>query len=191
MLELLLQVRPELNRFVAAKLADSPRIRSQEEDVLQETYIKACKEFCQLRIDNFHGLTAWIKAIALNHIRDIARKANAQKRGGDRKRIELDREAYNSRTIDLIQEISDSGIGTPSAHMARREAIDAMRIALGQLPDDQRLAMQYHYFQKLTLNETALRMERTSDSVRGLIQRAKKALREALISSSLWWSRKS
>ena len=190
LLALFMQVESELHRFVAAKLAQTSRIGLQEDDILQETYIKACKEIGGLRINNIIGLTAWIKAIALNQIRDVARRQATSKRGGDRAKIEIDRERFGDQAFGLAIELTDPGIGTPSTYVARREAIDAIRIALSQLPEDQHQAMQLYYFQLLTLNETALRMNRTSDSVRGLIQRAKKSLRDAMITSSMWLSRK-
>ena len=181
-------MKPELRRFVIARLSQSKRIQLQEDDVLQESFIKACKEISSLKINNMKGLMAWIKAIALNQIRDAARRQSTKKRGGDRAKIELDRDDFNDRTIGLAIELSDPGILTPSTNVQRREAIDAMQFAISQLPKDQQQAMQLHYFQLYTLNETALRMQRTSDSVRGLIQRAKKALRVAMIASSLWLS---
>lgn len=188
LLELLQEMKPELRRFVIARLSQSKRIQLQEDDVLQESFIKVCKEISSLKINNMKGLMAWIKAIALNQIRDAARRQSTKKRGGDRAKIELDRDDFNDRTIGLAIELSDPGILTPSTNVQRREAIDAMQFAISQLPKDQQQAMQLHYFQLYTLNETALRMQRTSDSVRGLIQRAKKALRVAMIASSLWLS---
>ena len=171
-------MKTELNRFVAAKLAASPRIQSQEDDILQETYIRACKEIGSLRINNTNGLMAWLKAIALNQIRDASRQQSAAKRGGDRVKMQLDREVYADRALGLAMEFSDSSIGSPSKYVARGEAIDAIKIALGQLPEAQRTAIQLHFFQQYSVNEIGLRMGRSSDSIRGLIQRAKKKLTE-------------
>lgn len=187
---LLLDMQSELNRFVSAKLADSNRLGMQQDDVLQETYIKASKQIGGLRVKNINGLMSWIKAIAMNQIRDAARRSATTKRGGDRGIVELDRSHYGDRAYGLAIELSDPGSATPSTCAARRESIDAIRIAISQLPDDQRVAIQLRYFQLCSLTDTALRMNRSSDSVRGLLQRAKKSLRDAMATSSLWLSRK-
>ena len=188
-LESLLEYRLELHRFVANKISDSPNIKVQEDDILQETYIRACREVGSLRVDNKQGLMAWLKAIALNQIRDAARRQSAAKRGGDVVKVEIDQQTYSDRAFGLAIELSDPGGQSPSSYVARRESIDAIRIALSQLPEDQRTAIQLRFFQLCSLDETAERMSRTSDSVRGLLQRAKKSLREAMITSSLWLSK--
>lgn len=190
LLEVLLDLKGELRRFVSTKLSSSSRIQLQTDDILQETYIKVCQEIGRLKVDKIGDLLAWIKAIALNLIRDAARRQAAAKRGGDLVKLELEQARMRDAAFGLAVELSDPGIGTPSTMAAKGEAIDAIRIAVSQLPEDQRFAMQLYCFQNLTLEETAKKMERTTDSVRGLIQRAKKTLRAAMMTSSLWLSRK-
>lgn len=190
LLEVLLDLKDELRHFVSSKLSKSSRLQLQSEDILQETYIKVCQEIGGLKVDDIGDLLAWIKAVALNLIRDAARRQSAAKRGGDFVKLELEQVRLRDAVWGLAVELSDPGIGTPSTVAAKGEAIDAIRIAVSQLPEDQRIAMQLHSFQNLTLEETAQQMQRTSDSVRGLIQRAKKTLRNAMMTSSLWLSRK-
>ena len=188
LLEVLLEVNPKLSQFVRFKLAATPSLSRYEDDILQETYIQAFNQIGSLRISSNGGLIAWLKAVAMNQIREITRRMATAKRGGDRVRVGL--ETHSERALGLIQELSDPGVGTPSQFVARNEAVTAMRIAMSQLPPDQRLAVSLHCLQGRSLEETAEQMQRTSGSIRGLIQRAKQSLRNSMLTSSLWLSKK-
>ncbi|MEM9412662.1 MAG: sigma-70 family RNA polymerase sigma factor, partial [Planctomycetota bacterium] len=187
LLELVLLHQPVLHQFINKQLGTHLSNLVTEEDILQETFVQALKS-----IENFEGVktvafTAWLKAIATNRIRDIARKASAAKRGGGMKQVVKDRAAYETRAFDLIEQLSGDGF-TPSVFAARREALSAMQAALIVLPEDQRLAIQYHCLEKLSLEETAAKMGRSSDSVRGLLQRGKQALKRSMQNSSRWFT---
>lgn len=190
LLVLLHEMSPDLVRFVKSKLATIPALNGYEDDVLQETYIRACKDISSLRITTRSGMLAWLRAVALNQIRDVSRRKLAKKRGGDRVRVDLDDPGYSDRALGLIVELSDPGMGTPSQFVARNEAVDAIRIALSQLPADQSRAIRLHCLQGMSLEEISQEMERSGESVRGLIRRGKEALRNAMMTSSLWLSRK-
>ncbi len=58
------------------------------------------------------------------------------------------------------------------------------------LPDDQREAIRLRYLSGRSLEETAAAMQRSPGAVRGLVQRAKQALRGAMVRSTLWLSKK-
>ena len=63
-----------------------------------------------------------------------------------------------------------------------------MQVAIASLADEQREAIRLHYFERLTLEETATAMRRSTGSVRGLLQRAKQQLRQQMDRSSKWLS---
>ena len=79
---------------------------------------------------------------------------------------------------------------TPSKSLARREAIQAIQIALAGLNEEYRRAVQLRYFEGRSLEETANLMGRTTGAVRGLLDRAKKKMREAMGRASLYLSKK-
>ncbi|MEM9409891.1 MAG: sigma-70 family RNA polymerase sigma factor [Planctomycetota bacterium] len=190
LLRLLLDVQHELGQFVVKKIRGNRALRISTEDILQEVYIRVFREVKKLRAENRTGFLAWLKTIAANQIIDSARHQAAAKRGGDRAQVINDENVFSDRALDLISQFPDVHGNSPSQFAACREAVDAMSIALAKLPKDQREAVRLHFFEKLSLKDTAERMDRTWDSVRGLIQRAKLSLRDSMQSSTLWLSKK-
>lgn len=186
LLELVLQYQSVLTAFVDKQLGQHLSNVLSEEDILQETFVHALRSITKFEGDNQIGFVAWLKAIATNRIRDAARKASTAKRGGGMNQV-VNREQAESKAFDLIHELSGDGY-TPSFFAARQEAISAINAAIIVLPDDQREAIIMHCYEKLTLEETAQRMNRSRDSVRGLIQRGKQALRISMDASSKWFS---
>ena len=190
LLELMLDCQGELGRFVDGQIGTSARVHFNSDDILQETFVSAFRSVSSLRATDRIGFFAWLKQIATNRIRDAARKEATAKRGGNVKRIDPAHEDFGRSALDLVSEIADPAAATASTFAARREAIDAMHVALALLPDDQREAIRLHCFERLSLKLTAAQMERSYDSICGLVQRAKQSLRESLHTSSKWLSKK-
>ena len=188
LLELVLQYQGVLAPFVASQMGQHLANLMSEDDILQETFVHALKCIQDFKGNNQVGFVAWLKAISVNRVRDAARKASSAKRGGGMHQVANFKQQAESRAFDLIQELSGDSY-TPSFFAARREAVNAVNAALVVLPEDQRQAIQLHCFDKLTLDETAEKMNRSRDSVRGLIQRGKQALRMSMEASSKWFSR--
>ena len=189
MLELLLDCQPDLTEFVRSQLSSTLRQTVSEDDILQETFVSAFGAVDTVRATDRIGFLAWLKTIATNRIRDLGRRQASAKRGGDRVRVENVKSPNTSQAAELVAEIS-AGAGTPSQFAAKQEAISAIQVALGALSEEQREAVRLHHFEKLTLEETAEQMGRSRDSVRGLIQRAKQALRASMDHSTMWLSKK-
>ena len=189
LLELLLDCQREVGQFVANQLGSAPNVRNSEDDILQEAYIDAFTGISRLEARTWDGFVGWVKKIALNRIRDNARRHKAKKRGGDFQRIEKASSPFQSHAVELVTELA-ADENSPSQFAARKEAVDAIQIAIAELPEDQRTAILLVSFQKQTLAEAAEQMKKTPDAVRGLLQRAKKAIKMSLHKSTLWLSRK-
>ena len=69
---------------------------------------------------------------------------------------------------------------TASQSVARRELVHAVRAAVAGLPEEYREAIELRYFDGYSLDETAVLMGRTAGAVRGLVDRAKKQIRDSL-----------
>jgi RNA polymerase sigma-70 factor (ECF subfamily) len=65
----------------------------------------------------------------------------------------------------------------------------ALQIGLATLPPDQRQAIRLHFLEQLSVPETSAAMSRSTDAVRGLLERGKKRLRAFLGRSSIWFSK--
>ena len=159
------------------------------DDIVQQTFTQVFQ--CIDRYQQREGITffAWLTTIAENQMRDAIRAQRRKKRGGDRRRLH----GKAGSDCDFAAELIDGVIRnehTPSKSLARREAIQAVHIALAGLNDEYRQAIQLRYFDGRSLEETATLMGRTTGAVRGLLDRAKKKLREALDRASLYLSKK-
>ena len=189
LLELVLCYQASLGQFVAKQMGNHLASTINEDDILQESFVHALNSIEKFQGDKQVAFVAWLKAIAMNRVRDAARKSAAAKRGGEMNQVFGQTGDAESRAFELMNELSGDGY-TPSFFAARREAVSAINAALIVLPNDQREAIRLHCIEKLTIDETAEKMNRSRDSVRGLVQRGKESLRINMEGSSKWFSRR-
>jgi len=152
---LLLVANQELPGDVGQKVAPS--------DVVQETFLEA-----QRSLDAFQGRTeeelrAWLRRILINNITDATRKyRHTAKR-------QIDREISLDGQLDEASRIKVSAPDrTPSSYVEAAEDVDRITIALKELSDVQRKAIELRSLQGLTFVETARQMNRSTDDVRKL-----------------------
>jgi RNA polymerase sigma-70 factor (ECF subfamily) len=187
--QLLLEHYTRLSRRVAQELAGPLGRLVSVDDILQETFIQAIRDIKKCNSRSPESFAAWLSTIADNRLRDTRKELRRKRRGGGRRRVGGPPASQASTIADLVELIADPG-DTPSRPIARQEAIQAIQVGLAGLPADQREAIRLRYLGGRSIGETAAAMGRTAAAVRGLVHRAKKALREALGHSSLWFSRK-
>lgn len=143
-------------------------------DIVQETMIKAFKGIGGIEGANTQDVAAYLAGILRNHIIDECRKHFADKRDADLERsIDETINDSSSRLGNLIP----ADQSTHSGHLRRTERLLALSDALCGLPDDQRRAIELHHLEGMSLEETATKMQRTVDSVAGLLRRGLIALR--------------
>jgi RNA polymerase sigma-70 factor (ECF subfamily) len=149
------------------------------EDIVQSTFTNVFQSIRAYEVRDDASFLSWLVAIAENQLRDAVRAKKCKKRGGDRVRVQNVTAEERSREIQLL----DVLIGpdhTPSRSAARREGMQAIRAALIGLPEEYRRAIELRYFDGYSVEETAILMGRTTGAVRGLVDRARRQLREAL-----------
>jgi RNA polymerase sigma-70 factor (ECF subfamily) len=132
---------------------------------------------------------SWLLAIAENQLRDVIRAHMRKKRGGDRDRVADAPTEEQSHEVQLL-DILVGPDHTPSRSAARREGMQAIRTAIAELPEEYRRAIELRYFEGYSLEETAILMDRTTGAVRGLIDRARRQIRESLGRASHYLSEK-
>jgi RNA polymerase sigma-70 factor (ECF subfamily) len=186
--ELFLDHYTSLKRHVTQKLPQSAQRILSAEDVVQETLLQAYRDIGLFDAGRPFG--PWLKGIADNRLRDAVRRLERKKRGGDRRRAQVGPETQSSSIVELVDVLSARG-HTPGRSVARREAVEAVRIGIAGLPPDQREAIRLRFLEGKNLEETALAMNRTPASVRSLVHRAKEKLRDFMGRASLWLSKKS
>ncbi|OHB76630.1 MAG: hypothetical protein A2W31_10525 [Planctomycetes bacterium RBG_16_64_10] len=187
--ELLITHSAELAHHITGNLPPALRGQVSVDDILQQVFVDV---FCGIKgfASRSEGsFVTWLRRIADSHLRDALKKVTREQRAGPHCQPSGKPNGRSSSVADLVDLLSASG-ASPSGSAARHEAVQAVHVGIAGLPEDQRAAVRLHVLQGMSLGETAARMDRTTDAVRGLVYRAKRRLRGMLRQSSLWLSKK-
>jgi RNA polymerase sigma-70 factor (ECF subfamily) len=182
--QLLMMHAEALTRRLTARMPRSLARVASVDDVLQQTFADAFRDVGNFEFRGPGSFFGWLDTIAQRRLQNMIKSDRRQKRGGDRGRFDPPPSATTSVRDLLVQVAGDEQ--TASMNVARDEAFAALNVAMAQLSDDYRQVLRLRYFEGLSLEETAARMDRTTASVRALIHRAKEQLRESLGSLSGW-----
>lgn len=155
------------------------------EDILQEAYAAAFQDVCRFEVRSGHSFTGWLKKIASNRLHDVRRQLEAKKRPSPRKVAQPNSEL----AIVLVEELTGS-TDTPSSAGAAHERWQALNVGIAGLPEDQQEAIRLYSLEERSLEDVAVALGRSPGAVRGLVHRAKQALREHMGQSSLWYSKR-
>jgi RNA polymerase sigma-70 factor, ECF subfamily len=163
-----------------ARLQIGRRLRGKvdPEDLVQETFLKAHRDF-----PLFHGATepqlaGWLRQIlAASLAMSVRRYLGTQRRD-----VRLERELADA--VDQSSRMLDRGLvapqSTPSQRAIRREQAVLLADELEKLPADYREVIVLRHLEELSFSEVARRMDRTVDSVQKLWVRALARLRQTL-----------
>ncbi len=159
-----------------ARLQLDPRLQSQLDpsDVVQQTLVKAHLARDQFRGTSDGELAAWLRRILANTLADEVR----------RHRIELAHVHSLEQALDQSSARLEAWLArdqeSPSEQAMRHEQVLSLAEALGRLAEDQRLVVELHHLQGLSLEEVSRRLGRTEAAVAGLLRRGRRNLREFL-----------
>ncbi len=183
---LLLNHFDELEKRIASKLPPRLAATHAAEDILQVTFFQAFRDIGRYRARAGASFGDWLARIADNRLLDAIKQHDCAKRGGDRQRVgEI--AVGDSRSASLLDWIAADQT-SPSSVIARSEALHALHVALASIPEDQREAIRLRHLEGKSLEEAAEAMGRSRDAVRGLVQRGKLSLEEAMSRASRWLS---
>jgi len=185
---LLLANYDALARRLAAKLPSRLQATQAVEDILQLTFFQAFRDIARFEPRGGAGFGDWLARIADNRLLDAIKQHDRVKRGGERQKLE-DAAAAESSVMSLLDWIAANDT-SPASVVARGEAIAALHVALASLPHDQHEAIRLRLLEGKSLDEAARAMGRSSDAVRGLVQRGKQQLQTAMGRASRWLSTK-
>jgi RNA polymerase sigma-70 factor (ECF subfamily) len=159
-----------------ARLQLDPRLQGllDPSDLAQETLLKAHQNFATFRGTTEAELHGWLRAILAQQLAQAARK-----HGKSRQALKSLEGALEQSSARLEHLLASAQPG-PSEQALHAEQLVALADALGQLPDDQRTAVELRYLWGLSVAETASRMNRSVVSVTGLLYRGNRALRDNL-----------
>ena len=175
--QLMLDNYASLASRVATRLPASLRARISVDDVVQQTYMRVFQTIARFEPRGEASFFSWLCTIANNRIQDELRAHHRKKNEG----------GFDRLAADLVVEVEDDK-HTASQSIARREAVSAIRIAMAGLPEHYRQAVQLRFFEGYTVEQIADEMQRSPGAVRGLLDRAKRELRDGLGRASLYLS---
>jgi RNA polymerase sigma-70 factor (ECF subfamily) len=134
--------------------------RTEAEDVVQDTFVKAWKS--RWRVRHPEKFPAWLATIARHRARDLTR---------------------NRRAVPLADELDE----TPDPDFAGREdqsraadVSDQIHAALAALPETHRVALTLRYLEELDYATIERTLGLTNGALRGILGRALQSMRKRL-----------
>jgi len=161
--------RVELGRRLLSKLGAS--------DVVQNSLLQAHRNLANFRGESEAQFGAWMQKILSNELAMVVRFCQQGKRDV---RLEQSLDASLAQSSLRLGEILAGSEPTPSRELLVRERLTRLVKALEQLPEEQREAVELRHLEQLTIKQTSERMNRSEQSVAGLLRRGLAQLRTLL-----------
>jgi len=139
------------------------------DDILQETFLKAFRDFDQFSYRTPGSFMSWLARIADHVLADLARSQGRQKRQA----AEMLR--FRSESNPAGPEPVDSK--TPSRVLAEAEGVRGLLDKLNSLPEDYRQAILLMKVEGLSTSEAAERLGKSNEATALLLHRALKRFR--------------
>jgi RNA polymerase sigma-70 factor (ECF subfamily) len=162
-----------------ADLQFPPQLRRKVDpsDLVQETFVRACKNESQFRGNTDAEKIAWLRTILTSVLLDEAKKYATAKRD-----LDLERSLLSSidGSAAQLETLLASQIASPSEHADYQEQLLRLADALERLTTDERQAVHMHHLQGRSLTETAEAMGRTKPAVASLLYRCMNKLRRSM-----------
>ncbi len=163
-----------------ARLQIGRRLQSKVDasDLVQETFLKAHRDFPQFRGTSEAEWVSWLRQILAGNLAHLVRRySGTQRRDLRLERQLVDELNQSSRVLDHALVAPQS---SPSQRAARREQAVLLATALARLPEDYRDVIILSHLEGLSFPEVARRLGRTVDSVKNVWARALAQLRHLL-----------
>jgi RNA polymerase sigma-70 factor (ECF subfamily) len=167
---LALLARLEIGRQLQSKVDDS--------DVVQETFLKAHRDFVDFRGNTEGEFVQWLRQILACILANLIRHYV----GTQRRNVRFERRL--SQELDRSSEALDAGLiahhSSPSQRAVRREQGVLLADAIMRLPEDYRDVIIARHVEEIPFAEIARRMRRSEGSVKKLWARGVAQLRRFL-----------
>lgn len=142
------------------------------EDLTLETFGKAFKY-----LDKYspqYAFSTWLFRIAVNNSIDFIRHKNNIPQC-------VDSEFTDYEPEQLIEHTQSEVTPTPEDHVMDKQRIEMLRLAVRQLPDKYRKVVELRYFEDLSYEEIADRLNITLSNVKIQLLRAKNMLSQLMV----------
>lgn len=169
--------RNYLNVLARSTLGRARRGRFEPSDLVQETFLKAHREFARFLGKEEPELVAWLRQILIRTLADQAKRHEAQVR--DVRREESLEQMLERSSLDLQKVLADT-VSSPSVRAAHREQAVLIADALARLPEDYREVFVLRQLEHVSVEEIAIRLGRSANAVRKLWTRSLLAIRKEI-----------
>lgn len=162
-----------------ARMQLPPRLAPKVDtsDVVQQTLIQAYQGLAGFRGETEREMAGWLRQILAHHLAHLVRDFGRQKRDAGR---ELPLAQVLDESSARLEAWLTADQSSPSERAQRNDLLLRMADALQALPDEQREAVELHYYHGWTLAQIAEHLQRTPPSVAGLVHRGVLRLRDKL-----------
>jgi RNA polymerase sigma-70 factor (ECF subfamily) len=175
---LLQQYRNYLMVLASTQIENRLQPRVSPSDVVQETMLRAHKNFAQFRGTTEGELLAWLRQILVNNLAKFVELHVLAARRDVRREVSIDRigAALEQSTIQLAAMLPAEA-KSPSMAVEEREEAVLLADRLAQLPASYRQVLVLRNLQSLPFEEVAKQMDRSVGATRMLWLRAIEKLR--------------
>ncbi len=152
--------RERLLATIRSHLSAAIRQRTDPEDVLQDTFVRALHSVERFEWQGENSFRRWLESIATHVVRDVVRR---QRR---RTVLQFDRDLEGVNT-------------SPSRAMRRNERFERLRASMKTLSPDYQTVLKLSRMEGLPIREIARRMARSESAVKNLLLRATRQLKQS------------
>jgi RNA polymerase sigma-70 factor (ECF subfamily) len=153
------------------------RVRVDPSDLVQETFLKAAREFPAFAGEGEPELVVWLRTTLVRTLSDLVKFHRAK--GRDLRREEPLDAVLDRSSVEADRALVAAG-ASPSAAAAGREQAVLLADAVARLPPDYREVFILRNMEHLPFDQVAARMGRSAGAVRILWTRAIARLGELL-----------
>ena len=157
------------------------------DDIMQQTYIDAFVDMNRFVPNGKGSFPAWLSSLAKCNLVDAVRMLEADKRGGNRRRIDP---TSRDESFTALHDLIGPTRSTPSRHAARDEACAVLQWAVQQLPETYRQIVELYDLEGQPVQEVAWKLKRSPGAVFMIRARAHRRLREIMGRASHYLTRK-
>ncbi len=169
----------ELLRIVLrSQMSPALRQKADSDDLLQETFLTASQSLQEFRGEDPGSFTRWLQVIAARRVCDAYRRyLGAQKRAANRE-ISLDEMMkLAGRSTERLAAQLAAPTASPSHGASQDELLVALANCLAELPPHYQQAIEMRFIQECSLDELAVKLDRSKGAVLMLLARAVEQLR--------------
>ena len=174
--ELLVQHAAGIRQRIEGRIGRRWRSSLSADDVVQEACVDAIRDIVRFVPSGDGSFVSWLEKIARRNLVDAIRGLKADRRGGDRRRLE---HPVDKSYVDILCQI-EATITSPSGQIARQERIQELKDAIANLPEAYRRIVELYDLEGRPIEEVSAMCGLRAGTIHMRRMRAFRMLRELI-----------